>query len=79
MNKINFLKPASSYLLVVVLAVFSCRSFNKPSSERGAGNTNQEQSDEGFIPIFDGKTLSGMNVILWSEEIVCNITSMMCL
>jgi hypothetical protein len=73
MNKINFLKPGPYYLLVVVLAVFSCKSFNKPSAERGAGNADQEQSDEGFIPIFDGKTLSNWegDSTYWSVENGC--------
>jgi len=73
MNKINFLKPAPYYLLVVVLAVFSCKSFKKPSTERGAGNADQEQSDEGFIPIFNGKTLSNWegDSTYWSVENGC--------
>lgn len=67
------MKPAPCYLLVVVLAVFSCSSSNNPSSEKGAGNTDQAQLDEGFIPIFDGKTLSNWegDSTYWSVENGC--------
>ncbi|MGV8092929.1 MAG: DUF1080 domain-containing protein [Mangrovibacterium sp.] len=54
----NFLKSAPCSLLLVVLIIFGCKSPNKSTSEGGTDHVVAEQSDEGFIPIFDGKTLS---------------------
>jgi len=51
MKKKNILQSVPCYLLLVVFVVCGCRSANKPTSE-------QTDTDEGFIPIFDGKTLS---------------------
>ncbi|MGV8135271.1 MAG: DUF1080 domain-containing protein [Mangrovibacterium sp.] len=51
MKKKNILQSVPCYLLLVVFVVYGCRSANKPTSE-------QTDTDEGFIPIFDGKTLS---------------------
>jgi len=49
------MKSVLCYLLLAVLVVFGCKSANKPKSEQ---LSLQADADEGFIPIFDGKTLS---------------------
>lgn len=50
MGKKNILQSTPCYLLFVVFVVFGCKSANKPAAEQVA-------AANGFVPIFDGKTL----------------------
>jgi len=50
MKKKNILQSVPCYLLLVVFVVFGCNSASKPTSE-------QVDTADGFVPIFDGKTL----------------------
>lgn len=54
MKKKNILQSVPCYLLLLIFVAFGCKSANKPDSKQVAA---QKETEEGFVPIFDGKTL----------------------